>query len=136
MYNKNDDLRSAIANNGLTQFSEEEIEEIVAEVTGANDELDWWWLLRLTNNRFALLHGGCDYTGWDCRSSLTVDVVAQSAEGAIMHAPEKDRLRPIRETLMKQFKGVLPFALTTLLTDDSISQEKKEQGKEEADKVA
>lgn len=59
-----DDLVYALENN-TTNVKLEEIDGIIAEVPGANDELEWHWVIKLTNGLFGYLHGGCDYTGWD-----------------------------------------------------------------------
>lgn len=37
---------------------------------GYNDGDDWIWLVRLGNGHHWWLQGGCDYTGWDCWSSV------------------------------------------------------------------
>jgi hypothetical protein len=110
MYNQNDDLKSAIENNGLSLFEENEIVNIVAEVPGQNDEYSWWWVLELTDNRYALLRGSCDYTGWDCRSSLDVEGLFTTALLAAEASPFKDKWseRYIRTNLVNQVKGTQP----------------------------
>ena len=110
MYNQDDDLRYAIMNNGLTEFSEDEILDIIVEVPGENDELSWWWILKLTKDRYALLSGWCDYTGWDCRSGLSVLGLYETALLAAKDAPfkEESSQRYIRNNLINQLKGLQP----------------------------
>jgi hypothetical protein len=64
------DLDSALGNNatGITTSPR----KILLELTGAHDEKDWHWIVELDDGRFAYIHGGCDYTGWDCRSDCDV----------------------------------------------------------------
>lgn len=104
-YNQDDDLRLAIDNNGLDgDFKEDDIKEIVAEVPGANDEFDWHWVVSLHDGRFAYLYGGCDYTGWDCQSFLTVVGTYPTALDAADAAVEKEKYsdRLIRQNLRDQ----------------------------------
>jgi len=109
MYNPNDDLKWAIENNGLDTFLETDITDIVAEVPGQNDEYAWWWVLKLTKNRYALVSGSCDYTGWDCQSSITEHGLFTSALLAAKESPEKDwSSRAIRKNLVGQLKGKYP----------------------------
>jgi len=38
---------------------------------GENDGAEWQWSVETTDGRTWLVEGGCDYTGWDCRSGLS-----------------------------------------------------------------
>lgn len=40
---------------------------VILEITGEKDGAEWHWLCT-TATGFAYICGGCDYTGWDCRS--------------------------------------------------------------------
>jgi hypothetical protein len=107
---ENDDLQYALENNPPNEFKPEEITHIVAEVCGENDGCDWWWILKLTNNRFFLLSGGCDYTGWDCQSSIIEYGFFSSALKAAEAVPFKDTYnREIRANLLAQVKNKQPF---------------------------
>ena len=113
-YYDGDDLYIAVHHNSCSV--EKDLDEFVAEVCGEHDGDDWWWLMKTKDGKYALLTGGCDYTGWDCRSNLEIVGVYDTAELAIEASPEKEENssgRKIREVLMKQFKGELPFALYT-----------------------
>lgn len=46
----------------------DDVVEVVAMDSGANDELDWLMLGKLKDGRYFFLAAGCDYTGWDCRA--------------------------------------------------------------------
>ncbi len=46
----------------------DDIEMVLAVWEGEKDEDDWRWIIRKTDGSVILLVGGCDYTGWDCRS--------------------------------------------------------------------
>ena len=106
----NDDLWYAIENNGLNDFSEADIKDIVAEVPGENDEYSWYWILKLTNKKYALLSGWCDYTGWDCQSGLKTLGVYNTALQAANAAPKEEECskRFIRLNLVNQIKGKYP----------------------------
>lgn len=52
------------------EISYKDIDEIVAAIPGMNDEADWHWVVKTQDNKFWYIYGGCDYTGWDCQSSL------------------------------------------------------------------
>lgn len=47
-------------------------EKVLWEWTTGGDEPSFAWILKLKDGRFASVEGGCDYTGWDCQSSIEV----------------------------------------------------------------
>lgn len=61
-------------------FAKDDVEGILAVVEGENDERPWWWILSLTDGRFAMLTGSCDYTGWDCQSGASSEFAATPEE--------------------------------------------------------
>lgn len=63
------DLSACLENNPQNGFTVNDIEKVLAVFEGENDERDWRWVFQLKNGKFIFLQGGCDYTGWDCRSS-------------------------------------------------------------------
>lgn len=109
--NPNDDIWSALEYNAPQSFQIEEVESIEAEVPGANDELDWWWVLRLANNRYVLVKGACDYTGWDCQSYIKEFDIVDTALEAAQIAPEFGDYskREIKRNLVNQILGEQPF---------------------------
>jgi len=111
--NENDDIWSALDYNTPRTFQIGEIESIEAEVPGANDELSWWWVLRLANDRYVLLEGWCDYTGWDCQSGIVEYGIVETALEAAKLAPEAENGwkddREIRKNLSNQLLGEQPF---------------------------
>jgi hypothetical protein len=69
------DLSACLEYNSQS-FDLPDIEKVLAVWEGENDEDDWRWIIKVTvscakknGGRFVYLQGGCDYTGWDCRSS-------------------------------------------------------------------
>lgn len=116
--NENDDLWRALANNNTSTFYREEIKSIIAEVPGENDELDWWWILKLDTRKYLLLRGWCDYTGWDCRSGIDELGIFKSALLAAKAAPESGDYRNVRNTLIGQVKGTTPFA--TIIIENKV----------------
>ncbi len=110
------DLDAAITNNPQT-YSLEAIYDVLAEVPGANDELDWYWVVEFSEEpgigeSFGLIQGACDYTGWDCQSSCSTEL-APTALGAANLAPEKERSsnRRVRQTLLDQLAGRKPYGV-------------------------
>ena len=96
-------------------FTLEDIVNIHAEVSGHNDEDNWYWIIELKpviNKPFLLTSAWCDYTGWDCSSGGSSQVAA-SAEEAAMLAPETEDYtgRKIRQNLLAQIRGEQPFGL-------------------------
>lgn len=59
------DLAACLNYNPQDTFGIDDIAEVLAVVEGENEVDDWRWVLRLTDERFMFLQGGCDYTGWD-----------------------------------------------------------------------
>lgn len=82
----NYDLRAACGENGIDSS---DIEAVLLEITGENDERDWHWIVK-TKAGFAYITGGCDYTGWDCRSSADRHD-AETLEGALALTPQDER---------------------------------------------
>lgn len=45
-------------------WEEEDVDVVLWEEEGVNDEADWAALCRLKDGRWGFVHAGCDYTGW------------------------------------------------------------------------
>lgn len=107
----NDDIVYAFESNFLGETLNL-IDVIVAEVCGENDGFSWYWILQMRDGTFANAQGGCDYTGWDCQSSADFKgefkTPEEAIENLILESWEK---RKIKETLLKQITGEIPFAL-------------------------
>ncbi len=56
-------------------FSENDIQEVLAVVEGEHDGANWHWVLQLKTGYIVYLTGGCCYTGWDCQSWATADII-------------------------------------------------------------
>jgi hypothetical protein len=110
MINPNDNLWDALEFNLPDKFSPKQIEEIVAEIPGENDEFNWWWLLKLENDKYILVSGWCDYTGWDCQSGITEYELCDTPELAAEFAPliENYSNRKILDNLLGQISGKYP----------------------------
>lgn len=87
MYELDYDLRAAIDSN---QSPSSPVEEVLASISGVNDEAPWHWLVRLEDGRFAYICGSCDYTGWDCQSSIDIHE-ADTLQEAIRLIGEAER---------------------------------------------
>lgn len=113
--NSNDDLWYALDYNQPSNFTKDDVIDILAEVPGENDELSWWWILQLKDNRFALLEAWCDYTGWDCQSGIYTEEIHQTATECAEASPEIDNHsnRTIRKNLINQLNGTQPKFLYT-----------------------
>lgn len=64
--------------------------EIVATIVGERDGANWHWLVVLEDGQCAYITGGCDYTGWDCRSSCE-EFVEPTMRDAVRQIPEAYR---------------------------------------------
>lgn len=63
---------------------------IALELTGENDGAEWHWIVELQDGTWAYVHGGCDYTGWDCQSSAEA-FPAATLDGALALVDEAHR---------------------------------------------
>lgn len=109
-HNIDSDLRSAVEYNpGNLDLML--VDSVIAAIYGENDEADWYWVLKMKDDTYGLARGGCDYTGWDCRSSLTLQASNTLAE-ALALAPKRDSYgRAIQTALQKQINGKEPFGV-------------------------
>jgi hypothetical protein len=106
-----DDIKYAFECNGLSERLND-IECIVAEVCGSNDEYDWYWILQMKDGTFSNAQGGCDYTGWDCQSSADIKDGFKTPEEAIDKLDLGSEHRPnIKWCLSQQILEKLPFAI-------------------------
>jgi len=58
----------------LAAFTPDDVAEVKHFREGENDERNWWMVCLLKDGRWALIDSGCDYTGWDCQSSVSATV--------------------------------------------------------------
>jgi hypothetical protein len=72
------------------------VAEVYAASEGENDGAIWICVCRMDDGRFAVMRAGCDYTGWDCQASGTMEYFG-SLELAVskltLTAEEIERLR-------------------------------------------
>jgi hypothetical protein len=70
----------------------EEIEEVLHMYSSGGDtEKDLAALIQLTDNRWATLHAGNDYTGWGCQDYIRWRVFATRDEAIIMGLTNESR---------------------------------------------
>lgn len=107
-----DDIAYAFECNSLGDRLKD-IDVIVAEVCGANDENSWYWILQMKDGTFSWAEGSCDYTGWDCQSSAQINDGFKTVEDAIeaVCVIQYDNRKNIKSCLLKQIKDELPFAI-------------------------
>lgn len=113
---RSDDLFYALSNNPIEGVAIDSVEGILAELPGANDEIDWHWIIRLLPDgdgvaRYAYIDAWCDYSGWDCRSGIVDCTLGESVANVMAKVPEQDGDRVIRAQLQAQLDGTQPFAL-------------------------
>ena len=108
---ESDDIKYAFDHNGLGAHLEN-LDVIVAEVCGENDDYGWHWILQMKDGMFRYAEGGCDYTGWDCQSYATISDPVKTIEEALELAPEVEEhgKRAIRANLRRQVTGEQAFA--------------------------
>lgn len=88
---------------------------LYACVMGENDEASWYWIFK-HDGKFYFATGGCDYTGWDCRSWGHVEE-ASTLTAAVNMAPEKEDYydRYPRRWLKAQIAGKLQVGVVDSL---------------------
>lgn len=84
------DWRSAAAEAGLRP---DDVARVVAAVTGENDGDSWLCAFEFNTGAYGFLSAGCDYTGWDCSASGTLDYAPSLSELCRLHMGETDRFR-------------------------------------------
>lgn len=107
-----DDLELCFADNSKEiGFPLSHIVNVVAEVPGHNDDLDWHWILLLRDKRYCYLSSWCNFTGWGSASGITDIEFAQTAEQAAAFAPqvEPESKRRIQRYLLRQIRKEQPF---------------------------
>lgn len=70
---------------------------MLAFINGENDGANWHWLVRTEDGKYAYLTGGCDYTGWDCQSSL--DTFVEDTLDAALRQVGDDYRDALREQM-------------------------------------
>jgi hypothetical protein len=107
-----DDIGYAFKYNNLGPRLDD-IDVVVGEVCGANDEYYWYWILQMKDNTFSWAKGWCDYTGWDCQSGAEINDGYKTAYEAIdaIVIKESESRKNIKEILHNQINGKIPFAI-------------------------
>jgi hypothetical protein len=92
------------------------IANVLAQVPGEADGPSWYWLAKMKNGKYGLFWGGCDYTGWECQSSMwykEADSAEEVVEFLKFEEWEQDAKakKPIKQQLLDQLEGKQPYGL-------------------------
>ena len=104
------DLKYAVEYNGRLDLSK--VDSVVAALYGENDGAQWYWVLKMKDGTHGLGVGGCDYTGWDCRSWFDFTPTKTALQAAKLAPAKEDdysSTRRVQAVLTKQIKGTQPF---------------------------
>lgn len=96
-------LNSALSNNWYSGWDNLKSLQILAVLYGENDGPEWHWLCLTGNNKLIHFYGGCDYTGWDCSSSLSSSEEFDYKDMHLFIPEYTNDMRPIREEFNKPF---------------------------------
>ena len=112
-----EDMKDAFDQNCTPEFELDDIKDILAGIAGGNDEYNWYWVVELNDDRFALIDAWCGYTGWDVTSGVTIEL-GSTPDEVIEKAPDEEMYshRRIKTQLKNQLLGTQPFGLY----DDSV----------------
>lgn len=99
-------------NLGGDKFQLSEVAYVLGAVMGENDGPEYFWLCAMKDHTYAVVSGGCDYTGWDCQSNGQAEIYV-TLRLAIEALPEKDSSRVIKESIKMQLVGELAFGEAT-----------------------
>lgn len=83
-------------------FCRNDVAAILGQEEGENDGPDWIVYGQLTDGRFFLARGGCDYTGWDCRAGNSGNV-ADTLENLIRFGMNEDERSRFKVALVEDF---------------------------------
>jgi hypothetical protein len=69
----------------------ENVTRVIYAAEGENDEDDWLAVVEWSGDegRFAVMSAGCDYTGWDCQASGTIEFYPSEATALSDLTPEQ-----------------------------------------------
>ena len=85
-----------------------EVAEMRACVPGEADGPDWHYVIKINDGRFAVVEGGCDYTGWGCQEGGNGSIHATAEEAAKAAEDDYDR-KDISKQLLAQIAGKQPY---------------------------
>lgn len=105
------DLSSNASYNDLAPFRLEDVAYVLAALMGENDGPSYYWIVAMKDRTYAYVTGGCDYTGWDCQSGGSAEILVSLREA--LSAAEKDGGAEIRKLLERQLTGKNSFGEAT-----------------------
>jgi hypothetical protein len=72
-------------------INSDDVERVLAAWTDDTEEPNYAWLFLLKDGRYAAVTAWHDYTGWDCRSSLSVKLCPTRDEAISFGLTQNDR---------------------------------------------
>jgi hypothetical protein len=69
------------------------VSEIIAAANGENDGDAWVGLFLLSDGRYLIAEGSCDYTGWDCQAGNHLAVASTLDDGIAFGLTPEQRKR-------------------------------------------
>lgn len=99
------DLVAAFQYNPQSGLGLGDIDQVLAVWEGENDGDDWRWVVSLKDGGFAYIHGGCDYTGWDCQSWLGYQLAETPIDAAEMAHAQPYSWRPPADHVVDSLMG-------------------------------
>jgi hypothetical protein len=105
-----DDIKYAFKAIGISDRLKD-IDVIIAEVCGENDGVHWYWILEMKDKSYMWVSGWCDYSGWGCQDGGDYEGEFKTPEEAIEAVVINYDNRKIKETLLKQISGEIPFSV-------------------------
>ena len=94
------DLFECLEYNPQDGITEDSVCDLLAVVEGERDTANWHWVVALRDKKFALIIGGCDFTGWHCQS-WAESFIGESA----IECAQKDGNPGARDSLMNQIQS-------------------------------
>ena len=89
--------------------SYDDIAGFYAHVSGANDEAEWFWIVRLRSGSFCLVRAGCDYTGFDCSGWVSFESHQTLEDCARAAVDESGYHVDLQGQLLRQLSGDQPY---------------------------
>ncbi len=102
----NYDLQACLEENPQDAFTANDIKIVLAVWEGENEADSWRWIFQLNSDKYVLLEGWCDYTGWDCQSGA-FHVVCDSPNDALEYWASGDDLFDFNDLVYSSLKEQL-----------------------------
>lgn len=112
------DLSYNVEYNGgnMPGFRLEDVAYVLAALMGENDGPSYHWIIAMKDHTYAYVSGACDYTGWDCQSGGSAEILPSLREvlAAVEHNKASDKQGvDFRKLLTLQLTGENAFGEST-----------------------